>query len=652
MNLLGTIRSRFVSALQGLADDPQSLMDLIRPSQNPQFGDYQANLAMPLGKKLGRPPRDVAQEIIDRLEISDICHDPEIAGPGFINLKLKDESLAKWLGEASLDERLGVAPADPPLTYVVDFSSPNVAKPMHVGHIRSTVIGDSLARTLRFLGHNVITDNHLGDWGTQFGMIIYGYKNFLDTKAYQENPIGELSRLYREVRNLMDYHEGVAKLPEMNATLAKFNDNLDSLDQKLAEADKPTRKKLKSERSKLQEKTKELSDKISSTEAKIASVEGDADKLAVAKQHANIGEAVLAETAKLHEGDEENLRLWNEVLPHSMKDLHRIYDKLGVTFDHEYGESHYHDMLPTVVEDFEKRGLAKQSDGATCVFMEGFDTPMIIRKKDGAFLYATSDLATIKFRMDEFKPDVVLYVVDHRQHEHFEKLFAAARHWGFENVDLRHVSFGTVLGEDGKPIKTRAGDTIGLESLVDRAIEGALNVVKENSKERVTESDYERVSEIVGIGALKYADLSQNRISDYRFSYDNMLAMVGDTGPYLQYSYARNRSIFDKAGVKQEEVRNVDAPILLNQPEERALAISLLRFEEALHDVTIDYRPNLLCGYVFQLSKSYSSFFDRCPVIKAESEDLKQSRLRLCDLTARTVKLCLELLGIKVVDRM
>jgi len=599
MSILVELADRFRRVLGDLVDDPEPLLEMLRPSQDPRFGDYQANLAMPLGKRLGRSPREVAAEIVERLEVDDLCLPPEVAGPGFINLRVRDDRIARRLRAAVSDPRLGIAEVDKPRTFVIDYSAPNVAKPMHVGHIRSTVIGNSLYRTLRFLGHRVIGDNHLGDWGTQFGMIIYGYKHFLDPEAYRQNPVEELARLYRLVQELIDYHEGTSKLPQMTRAA--------------------------------QEK--------------------------VAAAHRDIGSAVLEETAKLHAGDEENLRLWREFMPHCLEEIDRMYRRLDVAFDHTLGESFYQDRLESIVGDLLRRGVARESDGAVCIFLEGHDVPMIIRKKDGAFLYATTDLATLRYRMETFKADAILYVVDHRQSLHFEQLFASARMLGYQNVQLEHVSFGTVLGEDGRPFKTRSGDTVALEGLLDEAVRRAAEIVAANDDAKpdgpeLSAAERARVAETVGLGALKYADLSHNRTSDYVFSYDKMLAMTGNTGTYMQYAYARVRSIFAKGNVDVEALRASGTPILLDTPAERALGLELVRFSEAIDLVVADYRPNQLTSYLFGLANRYSTFYEQCPVLKAETDAVRNSRLLLCDLTARTIRKGLELLGINVVDRM
>jgi arginyl-tRNA synthetase len=349
--------------------------------------------------------------------------------------------------------------------------------------------------------------------------------------------------------------------------------------------------------------------------------------------------------------------LWQAFLPKCELEIERIYRRLDVHFDHAYGESHYQDSLQSVVDDMQQRGLARESDGAMCLFLDGFETPMIIRKKDGAFLYATTDLATIQFRIQTWNPHSILYVVDHRQSEHFEKLFAAARLWGFREVDLRHISFGTVLGEDGKPYKTRSGETVGLEGLLDEAVERALAVVCKNDDEKpsgpeLSTAERQRIAEIVGHAAIKYADLSHNRTSDYVFSLDKMVALEGNTATYMQYSYARTQSIFAKGGIDVAALRCSSAPISLDHPMERALAVSLLRFEEGLEETMAEYRPNQLTTYLYNVATQFSRFYQQCKVLDVESDVTRHSRLVLCDLTGRTIRLGLNLLGIGVVDRM
>lgn len=657
MNTLLELRRRFHDALSALVDDPGDLLDLIRPAQDTRFGDYQANCAMPLGKRMGQSPRDVAAAIVERLDLTDLCHVPEIAGPGFINLRLKDEYVAAELARRLDDPRLGVPPVELTRTYIIDYSSPNVAKPMHVGHIRSTVIGDALARTLRFLGHRVITDNHLGDWGTQFGMIIYGYKHFRDQAAYDREPVAELSRLYKLVHQLVDHYETRGKLPDLAAQIEQRQAALDGQRAQAASDDKNLRKKAEKAVRKLEQQLQEAREELASAERKLRAVESSPILSPLVAQHPEIAGAVLQETAKLHAGDAENLQLWHDFLPRCRQDIQRIYDRLDIRFDCEYGESFYHDQLGGVVREFRACGLAKDSDGAVCVFLEGFDAPMIIQKRDGAYLYATTDLATIEYRMKTWNPDAILYVVDHRQSEHFEKLFAAARQWGCAAVELRHISFGTVMGEDGKPYKTRSGDTVGLEGLLDEAVAKAYGVVSANDDAKpggaeLSEDDRRHVANVVGHAAIKYADLAQNRTSDYVFSFDKMVALEGNTATYMQYSYARTQSIFAKGKVDVEALRAATDPFSVGHPAERALAIKLLQFAESLQDAMTDYRPSQLTGYLFDLAKSFSEFYHQCPVLTADSPAQRTSRLRLCDLTGRTIRQGLDLLGIHVVDKM
>ncbi|MCA9151130.1 MAG: arginine--tRNA ligase [Planctomycetales bacterium] len=655
MNLLRELQRRFAAALAPLTDDAAAALEMIRPAQDARFGDYQANCAMPLGKQLGKPPREIAQQIVNKLQVDDICHPPEIAGPGFINLKFRDEWLSQQLNTVAQDERLGVEPVAKPRTYVVDYSSPNVAKPMHVGHIRSTVIGDALSRTLRFLGHQVITDNHLGDWGTQFGMIIYGYRNFLDAETYKSQPVAELGRVYRVVRMIMDYHESVAKVAAGDQQLARLESDVAAADSAAQAA--PQDKKLAKAAKRAAAQLTQTRNDLAETRAKIAGVDASPEQSQLVQQHADIQQAVLQETAKLHAGDESNLQLWREFLPKCRVDIQRIYDRLNITFDHELGESFYHDRLAAVVEDFERRQLSKPSEGATCVFLEGFDAPMIIRKQDGAFLYSTTDLATIQYRVENWAPDVVLYVVDFRQGDHFQKLFAAAKLWGYDQLDLRHIEFGTVLGEDGRPFRTRAGDTVGLEGLLDAAVARAKQIVSDNDDgapggPRLSEEQRNHIANVVGHAAIKYADLSQNRTSDYTYSEEKMVALKGNTATYLQYSYARAINILGKAGADVAQLRADDTPLEFTQDKERQLALTLLRFPEACDDVVVDYRPNLLTNYLYELATLLSEFYESCPVLRADTDAQRRDRLKLCDLTSRVLKLGLSLLGIDVVDQM
>lgn len=656
MNILEELKERFRPVVSRFTEEPETYLKLIRPTQDDRLGDYQADLAMPLAKALRRKPRELAEEIVSGLRLEDLCHPPEIAGPGFINLRLREDYLEARLQELLTDPRLGVPPVARPETIVIDYSAPNVAKPMHVGHIRSTVIGDALYRTLRFLGHHVISDNHIGDWGTQFGMIIYGYRHFRDDKAYAENPVRELARLYRLVRQLIDYHNAAAEIEELERRIAQKEQEIARLrdvSENPSEKSPKNAKKLRE----LENDLAELRDELDECRRKQRAVENDPQLRRWAEAHPDIEQAVLRETAKLHAGDEENLRLWKQFLPHSLDEMNRIYRRLGISFDHTLGESFYHDRLAPLVEELIQKGLARESDGAICIFFPDIETPMIIRKQDGAFLYATTDLATLRYRMERWHPDAILYVVDFRQSLHFRQLFAAARMMGYDKVKLVHVSFGTVLGEDGRPFKTREGDLVGLEALLDEAVRRAYEIVSANDDAKPTgpelsEQERRRIAEVVGIGALKYADLSQNRTSDYVFSYDKMLAMNGNTGTYMQYAYARIQNIFARGGVDIATLREVDGPIRLRHPAERALGREILRFPEALALMMEDYRPNQLTSYLFALANRFSTFYESCPVLQASSSEERQSRLLLCDLTARVIRQGLELLGIEVVNRM
>jgi arginyl-tRNA synthetase len=591
MNVLESLQGRLHEALAGLVPDAAPYAALLKPAQDTRFGDYQANCAMPLGKVLGKPPREVAAEIVRRLPLGDVLEAPEVAGPGFINLRLRADWVARQVQAMARDDRLGVAPVSSPRTFVLDYSSPNVAKPMHVGHLRSTIIGDALARLLRFLGQRVVTDNHLGDWGTQFGILLYGYKHFLDKEAFERDPVRELARLYVHVR-------GLFRQPDTE----------------------------------------------------------DAEDTADPVQ-----EACRQETAKLHAGDPENRRLWARFMPHCYEEIERIYRRLDVRLDHTLGESFYQPMLADVVRSLEQCGLAQRSEGAVVVFFGANEPPAIVRKRDGAFTYTTTDLATIRYRLEQWKPDAILYVVDSRQALHFRNLFAIARRWGCDRVALEHVSFGSVLGKNGRPLKTREGGVPDLEGLLDQAVSQAACVYEANRRQRLergqevpdlSPDELRAVHEVVGIGAVKYADLSQNRTSDYVFDLEKMTAMDGNTATYMQYAYVRNRGILRKAGAGDESVRR-EAPVpSLAQPAERALAVQFLRFEEMLTAAAAEYKPSIITGFLWDLARTYSSFYDRCEVLKADSPQLRQSRLVLCDLTARLIQRALDLLGIRTIERM
>lgn len=660
MNVIKILADRFSVALEGIGVDPTPYLDLIRPSQDARFGDYQANFAMPLGKKLGKSPREVAAEIVSKFDYADFFEEPEIAGPGFINLRVKTDCLAELVQKEARDERLGVERVAKPRRIVLDYSAPNVAKPLHVGHIRSTMIGNSLSRILRFLGNDVVSDNHLGDWGTQFGMIFYGYRNFLDAEAYSKAPVDELARLYRLTRQLVDYYDAKGKIGKLEEALASAQKaQAEAAERAKTSGENP--KAIAKERERLAKQTAAAKENVESARGKIAPVESSPELAKLAAGRETIGKDVLMETSKLHHGDAENRALWRQIIPLCLAEVDKIYKRLDVTFDETLGESFYNDMLGPLVQKLVDEGVARKTEGALGIFFPDQDVPMLIQKSDGAFLYATTDLATLEYRRDRFHPDAILYVVDFRQSHHFEQLFEAAKFIGMENVELAHVKFGTVLGDDGKPFKTRSGDSVGLKSLLDEAEARAYAVVAENNAsrpegERFSEEGMRETARRVGIGALVYADLSQNRESDYVFSFDKMLAMNGNTATYMQYAYARVRSIFTKGAVDvealREEYANGTRTLTLNDPAERALAFELVRFQSALENVSKDYRPNFLTAYLYDLANKYSSFFERCPVLKTEDENIRSNRLLLCDLTARTIGLGLNLLGIQTVERM
>ena len=572
MNLLARLRESFGAALpEGV--DRAAFEKAVRPGSDPKFGDYQANGCMAAAKSLGRKPRDLAAELATSVDLAPFAGPPDVAGPGFLNLRLYDAWVASALRQLFTDEALGLEPPVRAKTVVIDFSSPNVAKPMHVGHLRSTVIGDSLARINSALGYRVVRDNHLGDWGSQFGMILWGWKNARDESSYAADPVGELARLYRVAQ-----------------------------------------------------------DRIKA---------GDA----------NVKAATQAETAKLHAGDPENRALWSQFMPHCLGALQALYDRLGVRFDVQLGESFYDPMLASVVADLEGRGLAVASEGAVVVHVEQTEAPFIVRKRDGAFNYATTDLATIKYRVETWHPDQLLYVVDHRQGDHFKQLFEVARAWGYSSVGLEHVAFGTILGADRRPFKTREGDVVGLESLLDESTAEALKVVTENSPE-LDPAEQQQVAAVVGLGAIKYADLSQNRISDYVFDWQKMMAKNGNTATYMQYAYARTRNVFRKGGIDAQTIRGQRPAIALSHPAERGIGVRLLRLPEVLEFAAEENKPNVLTDYLFDLANAFSTFYEECPVLKAESADRRDSRLALCDLTGRTLNFGLDLLGIDVVERM
>jgi len=638
--------------------DLESYAAMVRPTADPRFGDYQANCAMPMAKLLGLAPRDVATALVQYLDVAEMCDDIQIAGPGFINLRLKSQFIDAAVSSMLKDDRLGVPLVAMPRTIIVDYSSPNVAKPMHVGHIRSTVIGDALARIYRFMGHRVMTDNHLGDWGTQFGMVIYGFKHFGNESALASSPVEELSRLYRLVNRIIEYHAAGAEIEVARASVVDVARLVDVALHAIAGAKDPKEKKaLEKSHASICKKQAAATEKLDKLESIVTGATEDAVFRGLAAQHADIGQSVLNETAKLHEGDADNIALWKRFLPYCRDEIDRIYQRLGVTFDYTLGESFYHEMLGKVVEDLRAAGLASDSEGAVCVFMPEFDAPMIVRKKDGAFLYATTDLATLFYRRDQFAADEILYVVDSRQSEHFEKLFAVARRLGFADIDMQHVNFGTVLGSDGRPFKTRSGTSVGLESLLDEAVGRAMAVVCDPERSArldppMDDAEKQQIAAAVGHGAIKYADLSHHRTSDYKFDLQKMVSLDGNTSAYVQYAYARVNGIMQKGGVGLEEIAAFDHAALISDPAERSLAMTLLRFGESLEQVRNDNAPNFLVDYLYETARAYAVFNDNCPVLKASDDQTTRSRLVLVATTARVLQQGLDLLGIRVVQRM
>jgi len=551
-------------------DLPDGFQVQVASAADLRFGDYQSNAAMILAKRLRTNPREFAAKLIEVMDLGDLAV-ADIAGPGFINFRISHSAWSKRMSSLLGDKRLGVELASPSQTIVVDFSAPNVAKPMHVGHIRSTIIGDSLSRIARFLGHEVITDNHIGDWGTQFGMIIHGWKTILNEADLEADPVAELLRVYRTV----------------NANCG----------------------------------------------------EDDA-----------IREICKQELVKLQGGDEENLQIWEKCVDLSKQGLQGIYDRLDVGFDYWYGESFYNERLAPLVNEMMASGVARESEGAICVFFDGDakldEKPAIVRKADGGFLYATTDLATIDFRVQEWNADQIWYVVGAPQQLHFQQIFEATRKRG-QNPSMHHIAFGSILGEDRKLMKTRSGDNVQLVDVLDEAVERADRVIGEKNPD-MDPAERAEVASIVGIGSVKFAELSQHRMTDYVFSWDRMLALQGDTAPYLQYSYVRVRSIFRKL----DGQTNIDpSALVIDADAEVHLARMLVRFGETVPILLDDFRPNLLANYLLELAKAFHSFFEACPVLKSEGET-QNTRLALCELTSRVLEKGLGLLGIEVPERM
>jgi arginyl-tRNA synthetase len=542
----------------------------LTPASDARFGDYQTNAALVLAKQRGENPRNVAEKILAHVDVGDLCEPPTVAGAGFINFTLRAEAVAKKAAELLQDERLGVTKTTSTRKIVIDFGSPNVAKPMHVGHIRSTVLGDALARIAQFFGHEVIRDNHIGDWGTQFGMVIYGWKNLLDRQSLKRDPIAELVRIYKE--------------------------------------------------------TNERSTKDPS-----------------------VREACRQELVKMQSGDAENLSIWKQCVDLSMGDFERAYELLDIHYDIQRGESFYNDRLPKVVERLLKSGLAEISEGAVCVFFRDIpelaDKPCIIRKRDGGYNYATTDVATVDYRINDLKADTIWIVTGAPQILHFKQIFEIARREGYK-ADFRHITHGSILGENRKLMKTRSGDNVPLRDLLDEACARARKIVEEKNPD-LSDAEKIDIAQKIGIGAVKYADLSQYRMTDYVFSWDKMLSLQGNTAPYLQNAYVRIRSIFRKAGETQTTIDQ----LVLAEAAEINLAKRLCQFAEGVPQVLNDFRPNILANYLFELANSFHTFYEACPVLKSE-EPARGSRLALCDLTGRVLQRGLDLLGIKVPEKM
>ena len=542
----------------------------LTPASDARFGDYQTNAALVLAKQRGENPRNVAEKILAHVDVGDLCKPPTVAGAGFINFTLRAEAVADKAAQLLRDERLGVAKTTSPRRIVIDFGSPNVAKPMHVGHIRSTVLGDALARIAQFVGHEVIRDNHIGDWGTQFGMVIYGWKNLLDRQALKRDPVAELVRIYKE--------------------------------------------------------TNERSTKDPS-----------------------VREACRQELVKMQSGDAENLSIWKQCVDLSMGDFERAYELLDIHYDIQRGESFYNDRLPGVVERLLKSGIAEISEGAVCVFFRDIpelaDKPCIIRKRDGGYNYATTDVATVDYRINDLEADTIWIVTGAPQILHFKQIFEIARREGYK-ADFRHITHGSILGENRKLMKTRSGENVPLRDLLDEACERARKIVEEKNPD-LSDAEKIDIAQKIGIGAVKYADLSQYRMTDYVFSWDKMLSLQGNTAPYLQNAYVRIRSIFRKAGETQTTIDQ----LVLAEEAEINLAKRLCQFAEVVPQVLNDFRPNILANYLFELANSFHTFYEACPVLKSE-EPTRGSRLALCDLAGRVLQGGLDLLGIKVPEKM
>ncbi|NUL39153.1 arginine--tRNA ligase [Kosakonia sacchari] len=577
MNIQALLSEK-VSQAMIAAGAPADCEAQVRQSAKIQFGDYQANGVMAVAKKLGMAPRQLAEQVLSHLSLDGIANKVEIAGPGFINIFLAPEFLASQVDAALKSARLGVTTPQPQ-TVVIDYSAPNVAKEMHVGHLRSTIIGDASVRTLEFLGHNVIRANHVGDWGTQFGMLI-AYLELQQQENAGEMALADLEGFYREAKKHYD-------------------------------------------------------------------------------EDAEFAERARAYVVKLQGGDEYCREMWRKLVDITMSQNQKTYERLNVTLTRKdvMGESLYNPMLPGIVADLKAKGLAVESEGATVVFLdeyknkEGEPMGVIIQKKDGGYLYTTTDIACAKYRYETLHADRVLYYIDSRQHQHLMQAWTIVRKAGYvpDSVPLEHHMFGMMLGKDGKPFKTRAGGTVKLSDLLDEALERARRLVAEKNPD-MSADELEKLANAVGIGAVKYADLSKNRTTDYVFDWDNMLAFEGNTAPYMQYAYTRVLSVFRKAGIEESVLEN--APVVIGEERESQLAARLLQFEETLTVVAREGTPHVMCAYLYDLAGLFSGFYEHCPILSAENDETRLSRLKLALLTAKTLKLGLDTLGIETVERM
>jgi len=560
------LQERLRNALRAIGISINEIPQLA-PTADSRYGDYQSNAAMVLAKRLGEKPRNLAIRIVEALSVDPSEFSAETAGPGFVNFKISPRFLTEHLHGLAVDERLGVESARPRRTIVIDFSSPNIAKPMHVGHIRSTVLGDVLARVARYLGHHVITDNHLGDWGTQFGKVIYGWKHLLSPEELERDPVAELVRIYREADNL-------------------------------------------------------------------------------AKSDAAVLEECRAELVKLQQGDRENQSVWQRCVELSRNEFGKIYDFLGIRFDYQLGESFYNQELPDVVRKLRDRGVLELSEGAIVYWDHSLSgDPFIIQKSDGGFGYAATDVATLEYRMRHWQPDAIWYVVGAPQHLHFQQLFSLARRLGY-NVELEHVAFGSILGEDRKLMRTRSGESVPLRDLLREAANRAEKIVAEKNPQ-LHENERATIGRTVGLGAIRYAELSQYRMSDYIFSWDKLLSLHGNTAPYLQNAYVRSRAIFRKLDTPFV----MPASIQLQEEGEVTLAKKILLFPDVIPAILDGFKPNILANYLYELAAQFHGFYESCPVLTAEGAT-RETRLLLCDVFARLLKAGLQLLGIEVPEKM